>query len=59
MTFDLDTLLKLLQAGPAALLIVGGMMEWYVWGPTYRRQVEETEAWKSVALRSLNVAEKK
>lgn len=59
MTLDLDTLIKLIQLGPAGLLIVGGIMEWYVWGPTYRREVQEKESWKEIALRSLNIAEKK
>lgn len=59
MTFDLNVLLQVLQLGPAAALIMGGIMEWYVWGPTYRREVAEKETWKEVALRSLNVAEKK
>lgn len=59
MTLDIDTLIKLIQLGPAGLLIIGGVMEWYVWGPTYRREVQEKESWKEIALRSLNVAEKK
>lgn len=59
MTPDLDTVLKLLQAPLAALLIIGGIQEWYVWGPTYRRVIESEKSWKEIALRSLNVAERK
>ena len=59
MILDIETLIKLIQLGPAALLIVGGIYEWYVWGPTYRRAIADRDAWREIALRSLNVAEKK
>lgn len=58
MNLDVNTILDLIKAGPIAMLVLGGVYEWYVWGPTYRREIAEKEAWKAIALRLLNIAEK-
>lgn len=55
---DISIILEVIRYGPAAVLVVGGMMEWYVWGPTYKRALEERDAWKAVALKTLNIVEK-
>lgn len=34
---EIDILTKALDIGIAVALIIGGLKEWYVWGPTYRR----------------------
>lgn len=52
----------LIDLSLAALLVVGGWREWYVWGPAHRRQLaeksEDVKFWRDLALRSANVAEK-
>lgn len=38
-----------------ALLVVGGLREWYVWGPTFRRERAEKEFYRAALLRSLRL----
>jgi len=58
---DVSTLLEIVQSGGIiALLIViiyGGSKNWWVFGWQYRKQVEETEWWKNVCVRLLNISE--
>lgn len=44
--------------GPlAALILVGAVREWWVWGHHYRREVEEKEYWRDKALSLAGLAE--
>jgi len=38
-----------------AFLIVGGMREWYVWGPTHRKAIAREEELKAIVFRALRV----
>lgn len=42
----------------AVLALVGAVREWWVWGNTYRRQVEETEYWRQLAVDQLGLSER-
>ena len=60
-----ETAKEIIDLGIAGLLIlalIGGWMEWWVYGPAHRRIVksltEDRNFWRTTALRALGVAEK-
>lgn len=53
----MDVLLTLIQAGPAALLIWGGINKWYVFGWLYEQRVKENEELRGLLSRALKIAE--
>lgn len=42
-------------AAALALVIVGGIREWYVWGTSHRRMVAERDEYKAIVFRALRV----
>lgn len=58
----IDSLSDLGLTGLLIVVLIGGFREWWIYGPSHKRQIEQLtkdrDFWRSAALRGTSIAEK-